>query len=140
MRDGATLVCDASVVYACLNPRDRSHDACVELLASSPSTTIPSPVIVEVDWLARSRDVPRATEELLGSIEDGSVSVLDLDAEDYARVRVLLGAYADLGLEYVDAAVVALAERLEQTTIGTLDHRHFSVVKPLHCETFTIVP
>lgn len=140
MHDGATLVCDASVVYAALSPRDRSHEACVELLSSSPSTTIPAPVIVEVDWLARSLGDPRATEEVLGSVEDGSVSVLDLDVEDYARVRSLLETYADIGLEFVDAAVIALAERLEQTRVATLDHRHFSDVKPLHCERLTLVP
>lgn len=140
MHDGATLVCDASVVYGALNPRDRSHDACLELLSSSLSTTIPAPVIVEVDWLSRSRGSARATEEVLDSIEDGSVSVLDLDVEDYARVRFLLATYADIGLEFVDAAVVAVAERLEQTRVATLDRRHFSVVKPLHCERFTLVP
>jgi predicted nucleic acid-binding protein len=103
MHDGATLVCDASVVYAALNPRDRSHVACIELLSSSPSTTIPAPVIVEIDWLSRSRGIPQATEELLMSIEDESLSVVDLDPEDYARVRSLLRASADIGLEFVDA-------------------------------------
>lgn len=140
MLDGATLVCDASVVFAALSPRDRFHEACIQLLSSSRSTTIPAPVIVEIDWLARSRRLPGATEELLASVDDGSVSVLDLDAEDYSRVGSLLGAYADAGLEYVDAAVVALAERLEQTTVGTLDRRHFSIVQPLHCERFNLVP
>lgn len=140
MRAETTLVCDASVVHAALNPRDRSHLACIELLSSSSSTTIPAPVIVEVDWLARSRNVHGATVELLESIEDGSLAVVDLDLEDYVRVRSLLSAYADLGLEFVDAAVVAVAERLEQTRVATLDHRHFSVVKPLHCEHFTLVP
>jgi len=36
--------------------------------------------------------------------------------------------------------VVATAERLEETIIATLDHRQFSVVKPVHCEAFTLVP
>jgi predicted nucleic acid-binding protein len=140
MRGETTLVCDASVIHAALNPRDRSHDACTALLSSSPSTTIPAPVIVEVDWLARSRGVAAATDQLLESIDDGSLSVIDLDLEDYARARVLLQMYEDLGLEFVDAAVITIAERLEQTRVATLDHRHFSVVKPLHCEAFTLVP
>lgn len=140
MRGETTLVCDASVLHAALNPRDSNHDGCIALLASSPSTTIPAPVIVEVDWLARSRGVAGATDDLLESVGDGSVSVVDLDLEDYARTRVLLRTYEDLGLEFVDAAVVAVAERLEQTRIATLDHRHFSVVKPQHCERFTLVP
>lgn len=140
MHGETTLVCDASVIHAALNPRDRSHDACIALLGSSSSTTIPAPVIVEVDWLARSRGVAGATDALLESAVDGSLSVVDLDLEEYVRVRVLLRAYADHGLEFVDAAVVAVAERLEQTRVATLDRRHFSVVKPLHCGAFTLLP
>jgi hypothetical protein len=32
------------------------------------------------------------------------------------------------------------AERLEETAIATLDHRHFSVVRPAHVACFTLVP
>jgi hypothetical protein len=71
---------------------------------------------------------------------DGTLIVVDLEPEDYARVRRLVTTYADLALSFVDASVVAIAERLEETTIATLDRRHFSVVKPVHCEAFTLVP
>ena len=40
----------------------------------------------------------------------------------------------------VEASVIAIAERLEQDTIATLDRRHFSVVRPLHVDAFTLVP
>ena len=36
----------------------------------------------------------------------------------------------DLPLGIVDAAVIAIAERLQVTEIATLDHRHFAVVRP----------
>jgi hypothetical protein len=35
-------------------------------------------------------------------------------------------------LGIVDAAVIAIAERLQLTEIATLDHRHFAVVQPSH--------
>ena len=38
----------------------------------------------------------------------------------------------DLPLGIVDAAVIAMAERLLLTEIATLDHRHFAVVRPSH--------
>jgi uncharacterized protein len=41
----------------------------------------------------------------------------------------LVGAYLDLPLGIVDAAVIAIAERLQLTEIATLDHRHFAVVR-----------
>ena len=90
--------------------------------------------------LARSRRTPAGQDELLRSVVDGSVVVVDLEWIDYVRARHLVAQYADIGLSFVDASVVAIAERLDEHTIATLDRRHFSVVKPLHCESFTLVP
>ena len=56
------------------------------------------------------------------------------------RIRTLIEQYSDLPLGFVDASVVAVAERLGEDTIATLDRRDFSVVRPLHCESFTLVP
>jgi hypothetical protein len=39
-----------------------------------------------------------------------------------------------------DASVIAVAERLGVTEIATIDSRHFPVVRPLHFETFTLLP
>jgi uncharacterized protein len=135
-----TLVADTSVVFAALDRNDPEHARCAELLSISPSVTLPAAVIVEVDWLARSRGIPRATDHLLASIDDRSVIVVDLDEEDYRRVRQLVWQYDDLPLSVVDAALVTVAERLEQTKLATLDHRHFSVVRPAHVPAFTLVP
>jgi hypothetical protein len=44
----------------------------------------------------------------------------------------LVGTYLDLPLGIVDAAVIAIAERLGLTEVATVDHRHFSVVRPRH--------
>jgi len=101
---------------------------------------MPAPVLVEVDWLARSRGRPGAMPTLLAGVLEGSVLVANLDAEDYTRVALLLAQYDDLPLSLVDASVIAIAERLEQDTIATLDRRHFSVVRPLHIDAFTLVP
>jgi len=39
-----------------------------------------------------------------------------------------------------DASVVAVSERLKLTEVVTLDHRHFSVARPDHVGTFTLLP
>ncbi len=48
--------------------------------------------------------------------------------------------YADLGLGGTDASLVALAERLGLTTLATFDRRHFTVVRPTHTPSFTLLP
>ncbi len=35
---------------------------------------------------------------------------------------------------------MALAERLDVTTIATLDHRDFRVVRPAHTDAFELIP
>ena len=135
-----TLVADTGVVFAAFDTADADHKACFDLLGSGAAVIVPAPVVVELDWLSRSRGVPAASSFLLASVVDGSVIVADLEREDYARTLELVLRYADLPLGLVDASIVAVAERLEQDTIATLDHRHFSVVRPLHVPAFTLVP
>ncbi len=52
----------------------------------------------------------------------------------------LVEQYADLPLGGTDAAVVSVSERLNFDTVATLDHRHFSVVRPSHVDALLIVP
>lgn len=48
------------------------------------------------------------------------------------RIAELIDQYADLGRGGTDASLIAIAERLNLTTIATLDRRHFGVVRPSH--------
>jgi len=59
---------------------------------------------------------------------------------DLRRCRELQAQYEDLALGVVDASIVALAERLGEERIATLDHRHFSVVRPAHTEALALLP
>jgi predicted nucleic acid-binding protein len=136
----STLVTDTSVVYAALDPSERDHRSCSDLVTSGSTVILPAPVITEVTMLSRSRGNAKAVDALLGSVIDESVVIVDLEWSDYSRVRELIVQYSDLSLSFVDASIVAVAERLEETTIATLGRRHFSVVRPLHCEAFTLLP
>ena len=135
-----TLVVDTGVLFAALDADDDAHHRCAALLASDVVVTVPAPVVGELDWLARTRRVPEATPHLIHDIIGGSVLVADLDREDYERTLALIVQYGDMPLSLADASVIAIAERLEQDTIATLDRRHFSVVRPLHIDSFTLVP
>ncbi len=134
------MITDTGVVYASMDRSDPSHVACVELLRRTQEPLrVPAPVLVELDWLGDARGMP-VLDATLESVESGSIEVIDLAAADYTRIRALCRQYHDLGLGVVDASVVAVAERLGEKTIATLDHRHFSVVRPRHVASFTLVP
>jgi uncharacterized protein len=73
------------------------------------------------------------------TIIDGLLLVEALTIFDWQRIRELVTCYADMPLGGTDASLIAIAERLQTTAIATLDHAHFSVVRPNHCDFFDLV-
>jgi uncharacterized protein len=51
-----------------------------------------------------------------------------------------MDSYADMDLSFVDASVIALTEHLREPKIATLDHRHFSAVRPSHVKALQLLP
>jgi hypothetical protein len=76
----------------------------------------------------------------LKSFGGNGFRVAELEDGDIGRTAELVESYLDLPLGIVDAAVVVIAERLRLTEIATLDHRHFSVVRPRHAPAFSLLP
>jgi predicted nucleic acid-binding protein len=135
------LICDTGPLYAAMDRADQDHDACARLLETTDEQVIvPSPVLVEVDWLAGQRLHRDAFLTFLADIEAGRLEIVDVEAQDYHRVSELLDRYRDLPLGFVDAAVLAVVERLNETKLATLDHRHFSIVRPRHLPALRLIP
>jgi predicted nucleic acid-binding protein len=119
---------------------DADHHACARLLTEvDEELVVPAPVLVELEWLGLSHGVP-ARDAALGEIAAGTLLVEDLTLEDYARVGDLCARYEDLRLGFVDAAVVSIVERYGERRVATLDHRHFSVIRPRHVRALELLP
>lgn len=135
------LILDTGPLYASLDRGDRDHARCRRLIEESQEAlVIPSPVLPELDYLVSERMGPAPMIALLRDIDSAAYVVMDLAADDYRRVRELVDRYADQGLGFVDAAVLAVVERLEEPKLGTLDHRHFAVVRPRHVDALELLP
>jgi predicted nucleic acid-binding protein len=59
---------------------------------------------------------------------------------DLVRCHEIQVQYEDQSLGVVDASVLALVERLGESKLATLDHRHFSVLRPAHVEALQLLP
>ncbi len=79
-------------------------------------------------------------ETFMQDVIAGAYRVEPPTIADLERARDLQARYRDLSLGVVDATVVALAERLGEPRIATLDHRHFATVRPAHVPAFTLLP
>jgi predicted nucleic acid-binding protein len=135
------LILDTGPLYASLDRSDDDHSACRGLIESAAEPlVIPAPVLVEVDYWIHRRLHPGVLVALIDDIRAGAYQMADLTAGDYRRIRELCDRYADLDIGFVDAAVMAVVERLDEPKLATLDHRHFSVVRPLHRESIALLP
>jgi predicted nucleic acid-binding protein len=135
-----TLILDTGPIVAALNAGDPDHQRCAALLESGEDLLIPTSVLVEVDyWLVKLAGA-QVWADFVGDIARGAYRLAQLTSGDLTRAAELETAYADLSLGLVDASIVALCERLEQTNVATLDRRHFSVVRPRHCPHLTLLP
>ena len=66
--------------------------------------------------------------------------VEELTIADLRRSLDLMRRYEDAQIGFVDATVVAIAERLKLQRILTTDRRDFSLVRPCHCKQFELLP
>ncbi len=100
---------------------------------------IPAPVLVEVDYFC-GQIGPAAFPALLADIAAGGFEVEDLRDDDYVRIEAIVVRYRDLRVGFVDAAVLAVVERLGERTLATLDRRHFAVMRPRHVDELELLP
>ena len=134
------LLLDTGPIVAALDEDDPEHDRCLALLTGDDDRLVPSPILAEVDyWLSKLGSL-RAWTDFAADISGGAYRLIHPSEADLIRAAELELVYADLRLGFVDASIIALAERLNETRIATLDRRHFSVVRPRHCPHFTLLP
>jgi predicted nucleic acid-binding protein len=133
------LILDTGPLVAMLDATDPDHDRCTDLIQhSSEPRVVPVCVLVEIEYLVRPW--PQAFAALLADFDTGGLSLLELPVAWLQRAGELIQQYHDLPLGLVDATVVAAAEMLDEPRIATLDHRHFTVVRPAHADALTLLP
>ena len=97
-------------------------------------------VLPEVCHLLATRVGAEAEVAFVDAVAAGDFAVEPLDDDDFPRMAEIMRQYGDLPLGFVDASLVALAERLDARDLLTTDRRHFSVVRPQHTRQFTLLP
>jgi predicted nucleic acid-binding protein len=135
------LILDSGPLYASLDRHDAAHAACRRLIEQTHEPlVVPAPVLVEVDYFVHKWLSVGVFLMLLEDIVAGAYLVEELLPQDYRRVRELCDRYADADIGFVDAAVLAVVERLNEPKLATLDRRHFGFVRPRHVDALRLLP
>ncbi len=135
------LILDTGPLYASLDRSDADHARCRRLIEEADEPLlVPAPVLVELDYLIQRSLHPGVLVALLGDIVGGAYEVVEVTIADHRRIAQLCDRYADLDVGYVDAAVLAIVERLDEPKLATLDHRHFGALRPRHVDALRLMP
>jgi predicted nucleic acid-binding protein len=136
-----TVVADTGPLYALVDASDAWHKRVVAWWEQNREpAVIPVCVLSEVCYLLHTRISPKAESAFVRSIANGEFTIEQLEPEDVERAESLLRQYADLSLGFVDATIIATAERLDAVEVVTTDRRIFSLIQPSHVHAFTLSP
>ncbi|MFN9359020.1 MAG: type II toxin-antitoxin system VapC family toxin [Pseudanabaena sp.] len=136
-----TVVLDTSFLFALTDLTDLNHDCVLAVVQSiNEPLLLPSFVLPEVCYLIASRLGHQAMRKFIANLVVSGVQIESMMATDLERVGQILEQYADSQLDFVDAVIVAISERLRITRVLTLVRRDFSIMRPIHCDYFEILP
>jgi uncharacterized protein len=113
------IVCDTGPLVAAADRDDQDNRACTDLLTAlhlaRRTILVPAPVVAEVGYLLARAGGANIEAAFLRSVAQQTITIVDLELADYLRMAELVETYADFPLGTTDAAVVAVAERLDLT-------------------------
>lgn len=133
-------IADTGFVVALLNQTDVRHSEVVPIYTQYSTIVLPQTVLAEVAYLiGRDAGIQTVVAFLRGLAASRFclTALMDVDVD---RVAEILQTYADSRIDFVDASVMAIAERYGSTKVLTLDQRDFRLFQPKHCNSFEILP
>lgn len=124
-------------MVALFDARDSAHEECREILRALQCTLVTTwPALTEAFYFLEEL---AARELLWDLISQGTVETEDILRSEFSGMRGYMAKYADLPMDFADASLVVVAERLRLRKVFTLDH-HFRLYRPRHARHFEVFP
>lgn len=133
-------VADTGFVVALLNRSDTMHTIVTKIYIQQTEILLPQTVLAEIAYLVGKNAGVNTVAAFLQGLSASRFTLEALTDKDVMRVGEILNEYADSRIDFVDASVMAIAERYGITQILTLDQRDFRLFRPKHCKNFDILP
>ncbi len=86
------------------------------------------------------RQVPGGAAACLEFFTRGGATLIPPSLDSLQRCQTLLQDYAELPMDYADATLVALAEKLGTNVVFTTNREHFGVYRTVSGRSFQVVP
>lgn len=136
-----TVLIDTSFLVALAVTSDKNHRVATKSLTHLDATmVIPIPVMPEMFYMISTRMGYLAAVKMYEFIQNETFQLEPLLPIDRVRMGEIMNQYLDAEFDFVDLAIMAIAERLKITQVCTFDHRDFSVFRPKHCTHYELLP
>jgi len=136
-----TALIDTNVILAYAFAKDKNHQQAVALMKvlSKESLIVVAPVLAELFYMTAIRlHYPRAIQIFAST--QAAFPIENLRHDDMARMQAIMTQYQDAAFDFVDVAIMAVAERLHIVRVGTFDRRDFTIFRPAHCDHLELLP
>ena len=137
MPNGETALCDTGPLVALCDKASTAHGICREALQGHSGRLLTTwAVLTEAMHLVKH---PANREVLWDFISRDGVELASEDRNDLPRINWYMTKYSDLPMDFADATLVVVGERLHIRVVFTLDH-DFHVYRPRHTRHFEVFP
>lgn len=130
------VLADSGFLVALGIRRDPRHQAAKAFLAAYKGEIIvPSPVVIESCYFLSTA----AKIRLLDWLARDGCKVVELPSDAYAGIGAIIARYAGLKPDFVDGAIVWLADQIDCRAILTVDTRDFGIYRLKGGKRFEVV-
>ncbi len=124
------MIADTGAIYALTDKSDKWHERVKRFIQKeSPTLILPSTTLPEICYLINKYLGQDKEEIFLRAVLKGELLLEEVVLEDIKVALDYMKNYRELNLGFVDASVLAVAQRLKVYDLLTTDRRDFSPVK-----------
>ena len=121
------VVVDSGPIIALFDADDAYHPRAMEFVRRARAQLISTMAVITEAMYVLQESLP-ARRNLLAWIHGGGLILTEPEAGDFERIIELLVKYDDLPMDFTDAVVVALCERLGINHVASVD-RDFAIYR-----------
>jgi predicted nucleic acid-binding protein len=114
------IVVDSGPLIALFDAGDVYHGRALEFVRQLRSQLISSTAVI-TEAMYVLDDSLQAQKNLLSWIQAGGLTLTEPEVADFERITALMEKYADLPMDFTDAVVVTLCERLGINHVASVD-------------------
>ncbi|MCU7936158.1 MAG: PIN domain-containing protein [Candidatus Thiodiazotropha sp. (ex Dulcina madagascariensis)] len=129
------ILIDSGPLIALFDRNDKYHQASVEFIKKNRSELVTT--LASITEVLHLLDFNRNAQiDFLNWVDAGAVTVEAITTDDFQRIRELIIKYSDLPMDFTDACLVVLGEKLNISKVATID-RDFDIYRLKGKRSFT---